>query len=61
MLGHLRLRTKLALLMLLSVLALVASIGVGANVMRGRMFDDRIDKLRAVIQTSIGLCAIAGE
>jgi len=55
LLSHLRVRTKLALLMGLSVLALVASIGVAASLMHQRMIDDRVDKLRAVMQTALGL------
>ena len=45
-LSHFRLRTKLAILMGLSALALVASIGVAASLLRQRMIDDRIDTLR---------------
>ena len=59
-LSRLRLRTKLAILMGLSALALVASIGVAASLMRQRMFDDRIDKLRAVVQTTHRPCPVAG-
>lgn len=54
-LSRLRLRTKLTILMGLSALALVASIGVSASIVRQRMFDDRVDKLRAVVQTTLGL------
>src|SRR3954471_20551980 len=54
-LSRLRLRTKLTLLMALSALALIASIAATATVLHQRMIDDRVDKLRAVVQTSIGL------
>jgi methyl-accepting chemotaxis protein len=54
-LSRLRLRTKLALLMGLSALSLVALIGVSASIVRQRMFDDRVDKLHAVVQTTLGL------
>ena len=54
-LSRLRLRTKLALLMGLSALALVVSIGFAASIMHQRMIDDRVDKLRAVVQTTVGL------
>jgi methyl-accepting chemotaxis protein len=54
-LSRLRLRTKLTILMGLSALALVASIEVSASIVRQRMFDDRVDKLRAVVQTTLGL------
>jgi methyl-accepting chemotaxis protein len=53
-LSHLQLRTKLAVLMGLSALALVASIGVAASLLRQRMIDDRIDKLAAVVNATIG-------
>ena len=54
-LRHLRLRTKLTLLLGLSALALVVSIGAAASLMQQRMFDDRVDKLRAVVQSTIGI------
>ena len=54
-LSHFRLRTKLTLLLGLSALAVVISIGASASLMQRRMFDDRIDKLRAVVQSTIGI------
>jgi methyl-accepting chemotaxis protein len=53
-LSRLRLRTKLALLLGLSALGLVASIAAGASLMHQRMLDDRVDKLRAVVQSAMG-------
>jgi methyl-accepting chemotaxis protein len=53
-LSRLRLRTKLALLMGLSALALVALVGVASSLMHQRMLDDRIDKLRAVVLEARG-------
>jgi methyl-accepting chemotaxis protein len=53
-LSHLRLRTKLALLLAMSALALVVSIVAGASLTRQRMTDDRVDKLRAVVQSAMG-------
>jgi methyl-accepting chemotaxis protein len=53
-LSHLRLRTKLTLILGLSILALVISIGVAASMLRQRMLDDRLDKLRAVVESTIG-------
>jgi hypothetical protein len=47
-LSRLRLRTKLALLMGLSALTLIASLGLAASIIRQRMSDDRVDELRAV-------------
>jgi methyl-accepting chemotaxis protein len=52
-LGHLRLRAKLTLLLGLSALGLILSIGAGAFQMHQRMVDDRVDKLRAVVQSAI--------
>jgi methyl-accepting chemotaxis protein len=54
-LSRLRLRTKLALLMGLSALALVASIAIASSILRQRMLDDRIDQLAAVINSTIGV------
>jgi methyl-accepting chemotaxis protein len=54
LLSCLRLRTKLALLLGLSALAIVVSIGAGASLMHGRMVDDRIDKVRAVVLAATG-------
>ena len=55
LLSRLKLHTKLALLLALATLALVASIGVAASLMHQRMFDDRVDKLRAIVQSTIGV------
>src|ERR1700685_2318615 len=49
-LSRLRLRTKLALLMALSAVAVTVAVIVGASAMHQRMYDDRVDKLRAVVQ-----------
>lgn len=54
-LSHLKLRAKLTLLLGLFVLALVASIGAAASLIHQRMLDDRVDKLRAVVQSTIGI------
>ena len=53
--ANLRVRTKLALLLGLSALALLVSIGAAASLIRQRMLDDRVDKLRALVQSSISL------
>ena len=55
MFNHLRLRTKLALLLGLSALAVIASIASGAMTVRDRMVQDRVDKLRAVVQSTVGI------
>ena len=54
-LSHLKLRTKLALLLGLFALAFVVSIGATASLLRQRMFDDRIDKLHGITQAAMGL------
>jgi methyl-accepting chemotaxis protein len=54
-LKHLRLRTKLALVMALAALALVASVTMAASVIRSRMTQDRVAELRAVAHTAVGL------
>ena len=54
-LSHLKIRTKLTLLLGMSALALVASIGAAASLIHQRMFDDRVDKLRAVVQSTIAI------
>ena len=53
-LSRLRIRTKLALIIGLSALALIAAIGAGASSMHQRMIEDRIDKLRAVVLAAKG-------
>src|ERR1700722_19183231 len=55
LLSHLRLRTKLALLIGLSILTLVAVIAVAASLVRGRMVDERIAKSQAIVQVTIGI------
>jgi methyl-accepting chemotaxis protein len=54
-LSHLRLRTKLMMLLGLSALAVIASIALGASEMKQRMLTDRVGKLRATTQMFIGL------
>jgi methyl-accepting chemotaxis protein len=55
LLSHLKLRTKLTLLLGLSVLAVIASIGLAASQLQERLLADRIDKLRTATQMFIGL------
>ena len=52
LLANLRLRTKLLLLLGLSLLSLVVSTGIVTSVMYHRMLDDRVDKLRAVVDST---------
>jgi methyl-accepting chemotaxis protein len=55
MFSRLRLRTKLALLLGLSGLAVIVSIACGALMLRDRMTEDRVDKLRAVVQSTMAV------
>jgi methyl-accepting chemotaxis protein len=55
LLQRFRLRTKLAFLLALAVLAVTASIGAGASLMYRRMVDDRVAKLSAVVDTEMSL------
>nr|WP_294512293.1 methyl-accepting chemotaxis protein [uncultured Rhodopila sp.] len=57
-LSRLRLRTKLTLLVGLSTLALFIGIAATASMLHQRMLDDRIDKLRAVMQSTLGLARL---
>jgi len=54
-LTRLKLRAKFALLLGLSALAVVVSIGVAASLMHQRMFDDRIDKLHTMTLAALGM------
>jgi methyl-accepting chemotaxis protein len=54
-LSHMKLRIKLALLLGLSALALIAAIGAAGSLLHQRMVDDRVDKLRAVVQSAMGI------
>ena len=49
LLSQLRLRTKLGLLVALSVLTFVASIAVAASLVRRAIIDERIDKMHAIL------------
>jgi methyl-accepting chemotaxis protein len=55
MFSRLMLRTKLALLLGLSCLAVVASIAFGASMLRDRMTRDRVDELRAVVDSTVAI------
>ncbi len=54
LLSRFKLRTKLALLIGLGALAMVATAGFGASTLHQSMIDDRIDKARAVVRTAKG-------
>jgi methyl-accepting chemotaxis protein len=55
LLQRFRLRTKLAFLLALAVLAVSASIGAGASLVYRRMVEDRIEKLNAVLDSTLSL------
>jgi methyl-accepting chemotaxis protein len=55
LLSHLKIRTKLILLLGLSTVAIVVSIGAAVSLMNQRMYDDRIVMLRAVVQSTISI------
>lgn len=55
MLSRLPLRSKLLLLTALFALALIGSLGFGASMLHGRLMQDRVDKLRAVVQSVHGI------
>ncbi len=61
LLSHLRLRTKLILLLGLSALALAASIGAAASLLYERMLNDRIDKLHAITEQAVSIAAEFGQ
>ena len=54
-LSRLKLRTKFALLLGLSALGVIASIGLAASQMHDRMLNDRIETLHAATQMAIGI------
>jgi methyl-accepting chemotaxis protein len=54
-LSRFNLRIKLSLLLGLSALAVVISIGAAASLLRQRMVDDRVDKLRAIVQSTLAI------
>jgi methyl-accepting chemotaxis protein len=55
LLSRFKLGAKLALLLGLSALAVVVSIGVAASLMYHRMLDDRIDKARGVTEAALSI------
>lgn len=55
LLGNLKIRTKLLILLAISVVTLVTITGLAGGVMHGRMLDDRVDKLRSLSVTARGV------
>jgi methyl-accepting chemotaxis protein len=56
-LSRLRLRAKLALMLVLSALAMSVIAGVGVTSLHQRMLDDRVDKFRAQVSSTVALAA----
>src|ERR1700761_2953740 len=54
LLSRFKLHTRVALLLGLSLLAVVVSVATGASLMHQRMLQDRIDKVRAVVLEAVG-------
>ncbi len=62
LLGRFTIRTKSALLLAMSSLAVIASMGVAAITLHQRMIDDRTDKLTAVVDSTLGIArGLMGE
>jgi methyl-accepting chemotaxis protein len=55
LLSRLKLRSKLVLVLGFAVLAVLCTGGAGAMIMRSQLEDDRVDKLRAVVEFSMGI------
>ncbi|WP_213772098.1 methyl-accepting chemotaxis protein [Bradyrhizobium sp. dw_78] len=53
--NKIKIRSKLLIVLALSALSLVAAIAVSTSILHERMLNDRIDKLRAIVETSHGL------
>ncbi len=56
-LARLRLRTKLGMLLGLSIAAMVAIGALGGMTLHQRMLDDRLDKFRAIVASAVSLAA----
>jgi len=56
-LAHLRIRTKLGVLLALSIAAMVAIGAIGSMMLYERMMDDRIDKYRALVASTVSIAA----
>ena len=54
-LSRLKIRSKLAILVGFSTLSLIVATMLAASLLHQRMMDDRLDKMRAVVETAVGL------
>lgn len=62
MLNRFSIKAKLALLLGLSAVSLVAALGIAATVLHQRMIDDRIAMMRAVVDSADGMAsALEGD
>jgi len=57
LLSHLRLRTKMALLLGMSAAAMIAIAVIGATTLHQRMLDDRSDKLQSMVSSTVTIAA----
>src|SRR5260221_3096246 len=57
MLSRITIRWKLGILIALSAVALAGTIAISASFLHQRMIDDRIAKLRSVVDVAYGLAA----
>jgi methyl-accepting chemotaxis protein len=55
MLSRLSLHIKLAMLLGLAMVAMIAAIATGASALHGTMMTDRIDKLHAIVRSAVGI------
>jgi methyl-accepting chemotaxis protein len=53
--NKIKIRSKLLIVLALSALSLIAAIILSTSILHGRMVDDRVAKLRAVVELSYGL------
>ena len=56
-LSRFRLRTKLGLLLALSAVAMIAIAALGAVTLHQRMLDDRAEKLRAIVSSTVAIAS----
>src|ERR1700744_4917926 len=53
--NKIKIRSKLLMVLALSALALIAAIGISTSMMHAKMVEDRIAKLRGIVELSYGL------
>ena len=53
--SHLKLGTKMVLLLWMTVAAMIAISAVGGFMLRQRMFDDRMEKIQAAVDSAVGI------